>query len=233
MAIAFGLSLTSIPANALAQTYIPPDRGLPGRREGGGTRGGCVLSQPPLTALMPQTNFGVTTQAHPSLFWYVPQTTATAAELELRNEQEATVYTTQIPLTGKPGIIQVKLPENSSAAALEVGKTYHWYFSLICNPQDRSGDVITEGWIERSAPDAALIRQLAAVEADSPAKRLHQQATLYAASGIWYDALSTLAELQSVQPHDPTTLQSWKRLLTSVELGKFSDQPLAASQSCP
>lgn len=218
--LAFSLSLTATPPT-LAQQYIPPDRGLPGRREGGGTRGNCLTGQPTLTAFIPQTNFGRTTRAYPTLYWYVPQTAAAAAEFELLNEKEEEVYKTQVQLTQKAGVIQITLPETDRTAALEVGKTYHWYFSLVCDPQDRSGDVITEGWIERSQVDSTLTSQLdQATEGD--------RAVLYARSGIWYDALDTLADLRRVNPNDPIVLKSWNNLLTSVGLDNLAPEGVAS-----
>jgi hypothetical protein len=217
LALTTSLGAIATPA-ALAQSYIPPDRGLPGRREGGGTRGNCITAQPTLTALMPQSNFGRTTRAYPTLLWYIPKNTAVSAEFELMNDQEETVYKTQVQLTSEPGIIQLTAPETVSAAALEVGRTYHWYFSLVCDPQDRSGDPITEGWIERIQPDALLLSQL-----DKATDR--DRATRYAEAGIWYDALNTLVELQAAYPQDSTVLRSWKALLTSVDLGKLAELP--------
>jgi len=222
--LAFSLSLTA-PSPIFAQTYVPPDRGLPGRREGGGTRGIC-LAQPTLTALMPPTNFGRTTRADPTLYWYIPQNRAGAAEFELLNEKEETVYKTQVPLSHQSGVIQITLPSANPVAVLEVGKTYHWYFSLVCDPQDRSGDVITEGWIERSAPDATLTHRLDKATGGD-------RAALYAEAGIWYDALDTLAELRTLSPNDPTVVRSWNNLLTSVGLNKIDSQAMSEHLGAP
>lgn len=215
--LASSLGIAGMPSIVLAQTYIPPDRGLPGRREGGGTRGICITSQPNLTALIPKTNFGLTTQAHPTLFWYVPTTAATLIEFELRNEQNEIIFTDQMPTPETAGIIPVHLPR-SEQTTLEPGKLYHWYFTLVCDPQDRSGDVITEGWIERSLPDADMTRQLEAATAE-------ERALLYAKAGIWYDALSTLADLQVAQPDQPAPA-SWSDLLSEADLQTLTDKPL-------
>lgn len=212
--LACSVSVAGIPIAALAQTYVPPDRGLPGRREGGGTRGACVTSQPSLTALIPQTNYGLTTQTAPTLLWYIPTTTATLAEFELRNQQDQVLYTRQIPMTGQTGIIQIHLVSGQ----LEVGQLYHWNFVLVCDLQDRSGDVMTEGWIERTDPDTALTNQLQRASSE-------EQALLYAKAGIWYDALSTLADLQTSQPNQPLS-PSWIELLTEVSLKVLADKPL-------
>ncbi len=213
VALVVNLSLATLPA--ISQTYVPPDRGLPGRREGGGTRGGCVKEQPTLTAIVPQTNLGLTTQAQPTLLWYIPTSTAKIAEFELRDAQESVIYTHQIPITGEAGLLKVQL-SSAEQISLEPGQRYHWYFSLVCDPQDRSGDIFTEGWIERIQPNPELENQLTqASEID--------RATLYAEAGIWHDALATLVNLQQVDRS--AVAANWANLLTSVDLASFADKP--------
>lgn len=221
---------------ATAQQYIPPSRGLPGRREGGGTRGGCVTHQPSLTALTPQTGYGLTTRSHPTWFWYVPPTTAQSAEFVLFDQEDNEIYTQAIELTGDAGIIQLTLPDSNtsasntpnsnapdpatsdSAAGLEVGQNYHWYFALICDAEDRSGDVTTEGWIQRIEPDAALTTKLEAATAI-------ERPSIYAASGVWYDAIDEVVELRQTEPRQGGVQTQWQNLLKSVELQSLSNSP--------
>jgi hypothetical protein len=40
---------------------------------------------------------------------------------------------------------------------------------------------------------------------------------LYAASGIWENAITTLADLRRQKPNDPTVQDYWEQLLTSVK----------------
>jgi hypothetical protein len=204
-----------IPA-ALAQQYSPPDRGMPGRREGGGTRGGCIQEQPSLTALMPDRNYGLVTRDHATLFWYVPSTSAmTVAEFVLLDESNREIYKTAMQLSGKPGIVGLTLPDNQ----IETDKDYHWYFSLVCDPQDRSGDLLTEGWIRQIEPDANLTSKLQAAAPEA-------QPTIYAEAGIWYAALSTLANQLRSQSNNPALMQQWRTLLGSVGLEDLADKPL-------
>ena len=49
---------------------------------------------------------------------------------------------------------------------------------------------------------------------------------IYAASGLWYDALDELVSLRMAQPGDEGLLQQWSNLLTSVNLGALANQPL-------
>ena len=44
-----------------------------------------------------------------------------------------------------------------------------------------------------------------------------EQVMLYAASGIWENAITTLADLRRQKPNDPTVQDYWEQLLTSVK----------------
>ncbi len=45
LSLLLGLLVVGTPLVAFAQSYNPPKRGLPGRREGAGTRGTCMQGQ--------------------------------------------------------------------------------------------------------------------------------------------------------------------------------------------
>lgn len=207
----------------LAQ-FTPPENGLPGRREGGGTRGGCATQQPALTALIPETNLGLTLQEYPTLFWYVPPNTAAAAEFVLLDQNNAEVYTAMVPITNQAGLVQVSLPTDGSVPPLETDKLYHWYFSLICDPLDRSADQFTDGWVKRTQPNPELVQQLAAAPEQV-------KFSVYGEWGIWYDAISSLAALRQQQPENVELAKHWQALLESVGLATIADQPLAAAQT--
>ncbi|NJO43292.1 MAG: DUF928 domain-containing protein [Cyanobacteria bacterium CRU_2_1] len=214
-----GLVLGGLPI-AAAQTYVPTNRGgLPGRREGGGTRGGCPISGAALTSLSPNTNFGTTTTEYPTFFWYVPSTSPIVAEFVLLDEDDEEVYSAMFQITGESGVISLSLPPNANLPPLEIGKDYRWFFFLICDPTDRSGDIYTAGWIQRVAPDPVLVSQIeAAPPTDRPA--------LYAKASIWYDAIASLADLRRTQPDDPALLEQWQTLLGSIDLSDLADEPL-------
>jgi hypothetical protein len=219
--LSVGIWLVALPTVTLAQQYIPPQRGLPGRREGGGTRGDCLSSSQRLTALMPDTNFGKTIAEYPTFFWYIPDVQPQAAEFVLLDENDNELHRTRFQVTGDSGVISLSLPETAGMPPLEVGKDYHWYFSLVCDDVDRSGDPYTEGWIQRVEPDAALIARLETATArDRPA--------IYAAAGIWHDALASLADLRRANPQNATFVREWRTLLGSVELANVADQPFVS-----
>lgn len=216
-----GVIVSSSILPSSAQEFEPSDRGLPGRREGGGTRtrGGCLAQQPSLTALMPDSNFGRTIAAYPSFSWYVPQNQATAAEFVLLDPANAEVYKTIVPVAQQSGIVSVSVPTDGSISALEVGKSYRWYFSLICDPLDRSADAFTTGWVERVEPSATLTQELATAPTQ-------EQPIIYAEAGIWYEAISTLVKLRHQEPQNVALLNQWQNLLQSVGLEEVADEPL-------
>lgn len=204
----------------LAQYYTPPDMGLPGRREGSGSRGTAMVSPLSLTALSPENSFGLTVAERPTFFFYVPQLLdqdEPVVEFVLLDEATNTVVYETTIVTTAVGVLQVELPE--TVLPLEVDKPYHWYFSIIIDATDRSSDLFVDGWVQRVIPDSELAAKLAvATPGDRP--------TLYASTGIWYDALAELAELRRSHPDDSTWNEQWTNLLHSVGLANIADQPM-------
>ncbi len=204
--------------SATAQKFVPKNRGLPGRREGGGTRGACLNSKGNLTAVMPISNSGLTTSSHPTFAWYVPETEPTMAEFVLLDRNDQEIYQTTFQVTGKAGIMSLTLPNTTTMPTLKADQQYRWKFAIACDNSDASNDMMTEGWVERVTPSRELQAKLAG---KSPA----EQASLYAAEGIWYDAVQILADLQRSQPTSATQA-NWQTLLQSVELNSLVTEPV-------
>lgn len=195
-------------------------QGLPGRRVGGGTRGECNFAEKTLTALIPETHLGLTTAAYPTLFFYVPQRSKEQAmEFVLRDENNRLVYEEELTATSLSGVVSVNLQEANALKPLEVGKTYHWYFSIICNPQNRAHDVSVEGWVQRVEASPTLARELETVT-------LPERVPLYAEAGIWQDAIATLAQLRYSYPNNLTLADEWAKLLESEGLDEIAREPL-------
>lgn len=221
------IALPGRPAPFLVAEFEPGvGGGAPGRREGGGTRSGaCPVSAKTLTALIPAQNSGVTVSAYPTLLFYVPPITGNLPlEFVLQDEQGNEVYSSTLKATGQGGIITVALPENAGLPALKEGKSYHWFFSMVCNERDRGADIFVEGWIRRVAPNAQLEQEL------KTAKGV-QIPQAYRKQGIWYDTAASLAELYR---NDPTNVQlsaAWADLLKAVGLTNLEAETLVAGPS--
>ena len=178
----------------------------------------CGCPEKPVTALVPATTLGLTAAAYPAFFVYVPPTFAEKAEFVLFDEEDNLLYETTVNIAGRSGIIKVNLPADT-IAPLEVSKNYVWEFDLVCNPDDRSGDLSVVGWIERVELDSTLNSRVE----QTP---LEAHAALFAGAGLWYDTLAVLAELRAKGPEDPIFDLQWAELLQSVGLETYSPEPL-------
>ena len=205
----------------------PPNLGAPGQRKAGGSRGCSDVNlqntqskDKVLTALAPEYSkeqlvTGLTTQKHPTLWFYVPyQSDSAYAKLVLEDEKGQTIYKT--PLTGTPGIVSVSLPSTSSEVT--IGKRYHWYFNIYCK-QDNEFLASVEGDVQLLALNPTIESQL---DKATP----QQQVALYATNGIWYEALTTLAHLRRTSPQDANLARDWASLLESVGLQNLAAEPI-------
>jgi hypothetical protein len=203
--------------------FKPPKVGAPENRKGGASRGSsCSSNRNSLKALLPVSNLGLTVEKYPTFFVYIPPISTQLAEFELHegNANSTVIYKTRFTVPTTPGIFTFSLPNNNTLQPLEIGKNYHWFFSIICDPQDRSEDIYVEGWVQRIQPSLTLANQLEkAAPRDRPA--------LYAEAGIWHETIRTLAELRYSRPQDSTLLADWEELLKSVGLSKFAKEPLS------
>jgi hypothetical protein len=152
----------------------------------------------------------VTTVApNPTLFVYVPQTQARAAEIVVVDDEGNDVYLSRLTLTNSSGVLKASLP---ATVALETGKAYIWQFSLICNPLNRRQDVIVQGTFLRTdlaSQDKATLARTAPLA----------QANLYANRQIWNETVTTVAQLRSSTPRE------WEGLLRSVGLDAIAQKP--------
>jgi Domain of Unknown Function (DUF928) len=194
-------------------------RGRPGRRGGTGSRGDCPPVEVSLTALMPDSNYGSSVEAHPTLWFYVPYKSGEVAsgEFSLQDEQNNDVYRTNFTLPETPGIVGFNL---AGAAPLEVNKKYQWYVKLYCSGQRSSAPVFVRGWVERVALKPELERQL------QTASTARERIAVYAQNGIWYSALSELAKLRLDEPQNATLNNDWAGLLRDVKLGNLVEKPI-------
>ena len=224
-ALLAALMVTAASPSYAVQFPNTSDRGAPARGPSLGTRGEICLdptNRPSLTSLLPHnaiaTAFGANTDIPMSLWFYIPETGAADAELTIFNELGDTTFQTTIELPSTPGTIQVKLPQYQAdgvTPTFESGNLYYWDFALICDPNDRSDDVLLGGRIQRIDASSDFLTQLDAV-ADDPLA----QAELYATAGAWQETITLAASLRSQNP------DAWTELLSSVDLDSVADQPI-------
>ena len=190
-------------------------KGFPGRRIGAGTRDGLENESYQLTALVPKSNFSQTINPTPSLYFYFPKTEQPKlVELVVRDDQDQQIHMAMMLMPPEAEFAGLKLAKGSDALPLELDRNYHWYVSIILEPNDRSKDIVVDGWIRRIATPQNLEEKLAITTQPM------EQAALYQQEGIWQDAVTMLADLHQTNPHSPQVRAQWHELLQSVGLGR-------------
>ncbi|MEH2273903.1 MAG: DUF928 domain-containing protein [Nostoc sp.] len=219
-------------ATTFNQPPLPPGPPPGGRVRGGAKRGEpiCPLTKPKLTALVPFTKsdevinvWGQTTLQRPSWFFYVPYTKNSPYEVEfvLQDQDSNEISRPPIALPDKPGVIRVSLP--STAPALALNKQYRWFFTINCNKQTISPPTFVEGVIVRVELNPTVVKKLQTPE-------LLKQYAIYAENGIWYDALTILAQLRQKNPKDATLQAEWRHLLDQIDLDDIAAEPILSKQ---
>lgn len=174
--------------------YVPPpDIGAPLGRIGGGTR--SLRPQDPGAALhvsvLAPDHVGLTTQAQPSLYWYVSGPAPDPMTLTVRAEHAtAPLLQVQIRAPLRPGIYRATLADYG--VHLEPTALYRW-FVAVPSRNDRSSELISSGVIKHVERPEALRTRLA---------RAHKTRLpyIYAEAGYWYDAVEAVSQLIETTP---------------------------------
>ena len=195
--------------------FKPPDVRYPDNRRRQKPRCSACPSDLYIIPLMPPTNIGLTVAQSPTVFAYVSPN-STEVEFTLFIENNDAVYKKTFKID-KPGIVEVSIPDT-----IEVGKRYQWSFLTVCNSDEHSGDYYLKGFVQRIEPKETLKKALANPD---PMAR----AIAYAKNGIWYDTLTTLAQMRRKAPDDPMLKAEWTQLLQSQKLESVADKPLVQS----
>ncbi len=216
------ITTRSTPGIAAKVTFRPPGDRAPKTSSGAASRdaSACIANQTgaAVTPLLPTTNIGLTMAERPTVFVYVPQTNAKKAFFSIQDEESNHIYESSVSLLQKPGVVEVKLPED--APGLKIGKNYKWSLVMICTADLEPDSPFVSAWVRRVKAhpvnnwDATL-----------------ESASLLAQIGIWYDTLSTLAQLRRNQPNNQAALASWQELLESVGLNAIAKRCCLAAVS--
>lgn len=220
------IPLLSLPTMAGKITFKPPGEPAPKETAGGASRTGfgetaaCSSARTGIgksvTPVLPRNNIGLTLTEHPTVFVYIPQTTARKAFFSIQDEENNHVYQTGIELPSQPGVMQLKLPP--SAPGLKANKNYKWSLVMICTADLEPDSPFVSGWIRRVEYKTNIRNNNKTITLDSVSK--------LAETGIWYDTLATLAQLRMNQPNNQLFFTSWQDLLDSVGLDTIANEPL-------
>ena len=196
--------------------YIPPLRGAPAGRVGGGTRGsgdGKVL----LSVLAPD-HVGLTAQKQPSLFWFLSTLTEYPAEFTLIEAQTVRpLVERRLEPLKKPGIQRIRLADYG--LYLQENVLYQWFITLIPDPQRRSKDILSGGLIRKTLPPGTGSETQGE---EDMAKAVHSRAE----AGLWYDAFTAACELIERSPDNVLLRQMRASLLHQVGLDEVAARDL-------
>jgi hypothetical protein len=180
--------------------------------------------------VIPESQLGPTLEGYPTFFWHLPQSKASSARFILYDRYRGQeLYRTELSITNTPGVASFQLPNDGSVkvpkTGLEVGNTYYWTLTLICNnpmdPSDRSGDLRIQGFVQRVNPPRGLQDKLRqATERDLPG--------IYASQGIWHETLTSLVRLRLSYPNDRAIQSDWASLMQGIKLEQLATAPVVS-----
>lgn len=188
--------------------YVPPLRGAPLARVGGGTRG--IGDDLPYVSVVTPEHTGFTSTSQPVLYWYLSEPVDTRFEFALINDNEIEpILEIASERAMQKGFNFLDLSEHG--VFLKPGIVYQWSVALVGQPDQRSGDIVSSGTIEYVEPDQSL-RSALAQAAGNEAIRI------YAGKGYWYDAFAGLSRLIEANPADAGLVDQRRSLLQQVGL---------------
>jgi len=199
------------PVRVIAPVYVPPRRGAPLARVGGGTRG--TGDKQPFVAVITPEHAGLTSTAQPSLYWYVSEVVQARFEFALINDNEIdpiieVVSDKQV----NKGLNSLDLSDHG--VKLVPGVAYQWSVALVSDAGRRSGDIVSSGQIEYvTLSDEQEAQRPIAAEA---------MAGFYAGQGYWYDTFAAMEDMITSNPGDATLKSQRAALLEQVGLNEVS-----------
>ena len=165
---------------------------------------------------------------HPTFLFHVPYTKPALLDLSFTLQDESNpadpkiIYqNATIAPASTAGTIQITIPKSS--LALAANKPYRWFLELNMGCTSGQRPIFVEGWIQRTELDRNLSSQ---IDRATPIDRV----ALYAENGLWYDAVTTLANLQVAKPQDPELTKDWQNLLDAIGLKGLADRPLVENR---
>jgi hypothetical protein len=142
---------------------------------------------PTVDIIAPDGHSGLTTNAAPTLYFYVSRRVTYPTRLTISAPgQPAPVVETNIASPQAAGIYAIHLGDYR--VRLDPGVVYTWSVSVILNASAPSRDIVASASLLRILPDPNLD---AAVRAAPSTRRV----VLFADAGLWYDAIAAAADL--------------------------------------
>jgi hypothetical protein len=197
--------------------YKPPKptRGsFPRNLTGAATRGRGGSDAPLVVALAPD-HLGLTVNEQPNLYWYLEKDSAIRVDFTLIDEESVNPLleiTVAGPLRG--GVHTVRLADHG--LSLQPGRWYEWSVAVLTGGRDPSDDRISRGFITRTQVPANLTREL---DARGPEAAV----SIFAESGLWYDAITALSVGIETQANKAPLRRARAALLEQVGLAPVAE----------
>lgn len=166
-------------------------------------------------AITPDSFFGTTLEARPTILVYIPASNAQEAIFSLKDEAKELVFQMTVAVPSQGGVVAVEMPE--SAPELAVDANYQWYVAIKLDNELTPASPFVDGWVKRITPSSELAASLAG-EGLADIEAL-------GANGVWYDTAAQLAMLNSEQA-DEAISGHWYELLESVGLEEVATAPI-------
>ena len=164
---------------------------------------GVASGLPEVRALGPE-HVGATSNASPTLYWFLSGPSRVPVEIRLAADDAAEPLL-ELRLEPPVGAGLHNLRLDRRGIRLEPGVTYRWFVALIPDPANRDADLVS-GAAVRMAPAGSL--------AGPPAGLAHA----LAAAGYWYDAFDTLTAWIQKDPSSERLREHRAALLEQVGL---------------
>lgn len=214
LSIGTGISLSTLSSPVQAQeevTYVPPDVGAPTRRAGAGTRAdGEIMLYP----LAPE-HTGQVLAKQPTLYWFVSAQPQLPVRIMIKEAKSLDKPLLEEYLQVETqGIHSFSLADYGVTLAQDV--VYEWSVALIT--PEKTARLLASATIKRVAvPETVLETWANAKEAALP--------RLYAAAGLWYDALDVLSrQIANLSDEAQQPLKSTRAsLLKQVNLEQVAE----------
>ena len=193
--------------------FEPPEEGEMPYTAGAGTRNPdelrCESDQQQIKGIMPTGNYGLTLEEHPSIFVYLPQTSARQVVLAIQDETETYHEIAFLPINTDSTIVSFSLPQDK--APLTPDTYYKWKLTLVCGDIPNVEDPYLEGWVKRI--DGTTIQSQ--IRDKSPLEK----ADWYGKNGYWYDLLMELQQAKQADPNNTQLTELWEHLLENSGVG--------------
>ncbi|MEL6553980.1 MAG: DUF928 domain-containing protein [Cyanobacteria bacterium J06621_11] len=201
-----------------------PDNDMPSETTGGmsgGSRGNTygvtdAATVASMLAVTPDSFYGTTLEARPTILVYVPASNASEAVFSLKTEDKDFVYQMMVAVPRGGGVVAVTLP--AEAPELAVDQNYQWYLAMMLDNELSPASPFVDGWVKRISPSTELASRLELGEGLADVAQL-------GANGIWYDTVAQLARLNEAEASDEMA-GHWYELLESVGLAEIAAAPV-------